>query len=224
MIKLTLQILSEVFLIFLYPLSAIIVKLLPKKAFKTKDEGQILVIVERWMTVNIRHLYWKYYLQRQGFRVFIVNFPLYEGSFEKSSRKLDEFLSSKKLTNVILVGISAGALTSLVYLQERKGWERVKKFISVGAPFKGTWGAIFLLFAYSGWEILPKSKFIKQITRYKIENLNKILCISAKFDEMVPFGTSIEGARKDTIPVVGHNNLHLRIKSTYKKIVEFASE
>lgn len=223
MIKIIYQILSELGLIFLYPISAIIIKLLPQKALQAKGSGKPLLIVERWMTVNIRHLYWKYYLQRQGFRVYILNLPLYEGRFEDSSRKLSRFINSKELSDVVLVGISSGALTSIMYLEELGGWDRVSKFVSIGAPFRGTWSAIFILFARSGWEMLPNSNFTKRIRAYKLKKPESVLCISARFDEMVPYGSSLSGAHKYTIDVVGHNNLHLRVKSTYKKIVEFAS-
>lgn len=224
MIKYTLEIFSEIALIVLYPLSTLILKVLPRSEFKPHGTGQPLVIVERWVNYNIRHIYWKHYLQRQGFRVYIKNFPIYKGSFDKSSAELDDFLSSNGIKNAILVGISAGAITSLIYLQEKNGWSRVSKFVTVGAPFEGTWSAIFLLFARSGWEILPNSSLIKRIRNYRIKNSDKILCIASKFDEMVPFGSYLKGTKKYTIDIIGHNNLHLRIKSTYKKIVEFASE
>lgn len=221
--KILYQILSEIGLIFLYPLSALIISFLPQKLYQQDGKGENIVIVERWMTINIRHLYWKYYLQKKGFKVFLVNLPLYRGTFDDSSQNLKNFLESKKLTDVVLVGISAGALTSLIYLEEKSGWTRVSKFISVGAPFRGTWGAVFLLFTHSGWEILPKSDLIKRIAKYDLQNAKNILCIKAKFDEMVPHGAALPRAHKYSIDVVGHNNLHLRVRSTYKKIIEFAS-
>lgn len=224
MIKVISQILSEVGLIILYPFSAIVLKSLPQKAFAPSGEGQPIVLVERWVNYNIRHFYWKYYLQKQGFRVYIKNFPIYKGDFDKSSIALKNFLASNKLENVILVGISSGAITSLIYLQERDGWERVNKFIALGAPFKGTWSCIFLLFSKSGWELFPNSSLIKKISQYRIKNVDKILCIGSKFDEMVPYGTYLPKAHKYTINTIGHNNLHIMVRTTYKKIADFASK
>lgn len=221
-VKSVYQILSEIGLIILYPFSSFIINFFPNKEYKSQNKGQDMIIVERWMTVNIRHLYWRHYLQRQGFRVFIINFPIYKSNFEASAMRLSNFMKMHDIKKSIMVGISAGAITSLIYLQEENGWERVEKFISVGAPFKGTWSAIFLLFARSGWELLPNSMLVKQIRNYRIKNIDKILCIASKFDEMVPFGSILPKSNSYKIEVIGHNNLHLSIKSTYKKIVEFA--
>lgn len=216
------QIISEVGLIILYPLSAFVINFFPQKDFHSKGKGQDMVIVERWMTVNIRHLYWRHYLQRQGFRVFIVNFPIYKSNFEDSAAKLSNFMKMHDINKSILVGISAGAITSLLYLQEKNGWDRVEKFVSVGAPFKGAWTAVFLLFTWSGWELIPNSPLVRRISEYRVKNRDKILCIASKFDEMVPFGAILPKANSYRIDVIGHNNLHLRIRTTYKKIVEFA--
>jgi len=218
------QIISEIALIVLYPFSAIVLRSLPQKAFAPSGEGQVIVIVERWVNYNIRHFYWKYYLQKQGFRVYLKNFPIYKGDFDKSSRNLSKFLTSNNLKNVILVGISSGAITSLIYLQERNGWERISKFVAIGAPFKGTWSSIFLIFSRSGWELFPHSSLIKRISEYRINNVNKILCIGSKFDEMVPSGVYLPEAHTATINVIGHNNLHIMVRTTYRKIVDFASK
>lgn len=224
MIKSIFQVFSEVGLMAIYPFSAIVLKILPQEFFAPSGEGQSIVIVERWVNYNIRHLYWKYYLQKQGFRVYIKNFPIYRGNFDRSSRDLENFLDSNKLNDVVLVGISSGGITSLIYLQERDGWKRVSKFISVGTPFRGAWSSMFLIFSKSGWELFPNTSLIKRIDSYRIKNVNKILCIGSKFDEIIPFGTYLPKANRYEVDVIGHNNLHLMVKTTYKKIAEFASK
>jgi hypothetical protein len=82
--------------------------------------------------------------------------------------------------------------------------------------------ATFLSYAYSGRELLPNSSFIKKISQYKILNPDKIICIRAKLDEMVPNGSVLPGCREVVMNVVGHNNLHIQVRSTYRKIVELA--
>lgn len=217
------DVLSEIILICVYPLSGLVVNFIPKSRFESKKEGKTIVIIERWLTFNIRHLYWKYYLERKGFKVLIKNFPLRHGNFEESGEQLKQYMDKHRCKDVVLVGISGGAITSLLYLQEHNGWEKVDKFISVGSPFQGTWAALAVSFAYSGRELLPNSLLIKKIKKMEILHPQKIFCITAKYDEMVPRGAVLLGSHSVSLPVVGHNNLHLRIRGTYKKIAEFAS-
>ncbi len=81
---------------------------------------------------------------------------------------------------------------------------------------------VFLTWLKSGKELLPNSRLIKELNAIELENLEKVYCIKAKFDEMVPSGTILSGAHRITLNVVGHNNLHLQIGSTYRKIAEIA--
>ena len=72
--------------------------------------------------------------------------------------------------------------------------------------------------------LLPVSPLIKKISKYTILNPEKIYCVRAKFDEMVPTGSVLPGTHKITLNVIGHNNLHIRVRATYRKIMEFARE
>jgi len=216
------QIVSELALIFLYPVLSLAAQFVPKWDLHGNGDGQTIIIVERWLSINLRHLYWKYYLERKGYSVFLANFPIYKGGFQESALHLEKYIQRHNLTDITIVGISSGALTSLIYLQSHNGWERVSKFISVGAPFQGTWAALILVWCESGRELLPMSKFLQHFLNLQFKNLNRIYCIKAKFDEMVPFGSVLPGAHKIVLKVVGHNNLHLRVRATYRKIAEIA--
>lgn len=220
MLRVFYQILSEISLIILDPFLSLLTNFVSQSELNGHGNGPKIVIVERWLSINIRHIYWKYFLESRGYNAHLVNFPLSEGNFEGSARSLSQYLEKHNLKDITLVGISSGALTSLLYLQECNGWERVDKFIAVGAPFKGTWMALFLSFAYSGRELLPNSGLVKKISLMTFINPEKIYCIKAKFDEMVPNGSLLPGANKYVLNVVGHNNLHIRVRMTYKKIME----
>ena len=191
--------------------------------FIGNGKGQTIIIVERWLSVNIRHIYWKFYLERRGFNAYLANFSLWHGDFDDSAKDLKKYIERKKLNDIILVGVSSGAITSLLYLQEFEGWEKVKKFISIGAPFEGAWSALLLSFVPSGRQLWPASSLIKKISRFEIKNMEKITCIRAKFDEMVPTGSVLKGAKEVRIGTLGHNNLHLGMGKTYAKIVEIAN-
>lgn len=205
-------------------MSAIVIRFVPRSVFDGKGNGRTILIVERWFNLNIRHIYWKLYLEKRGFRVYIVNFSMWKGTFENSAVKLQNYIEERGLSDVTLVGISSGAVTSLLYLEEKEGWKRVSRFIAVGAPFCGTWLAIVISFLISGRELLPKSRLIKKISKFQVSNPDKIICIRAKFDEMVPNGAVLPNTKAVTIKAFGHNNLHIRISQTYRKIIEFADE
>jgi pimeloyl-ACP methyl ester carboxylesterase len=217
------QVLLEITLIVLYPLFSIFAHFIPKSMFNGNGKGQTIVIVERWLTINIRHVYWKFYLERRGFNVYLANFSLWHGDFEASAKDLKKYIERKNLKDIILVGESSGAITSLLYLQELEGWEKVRKFIAIGAPFKGTWIAILLSFVPSGRQLWPVSGLMSKMSQFEIKNPEKITCIRAKFDEMVPTGSVLKGAREVRIGTIGHNNLHLGMGRTYAKIIEIAN-
>jgi len=214
------QILTECTLIVFYPLLSLIMLFVPPWELRGNGNGKTIVIVERWLSLNFRHLYWKYYLERKGYNVYLANFPLRLGNFHEAAGHLDSYLERNELTDVTLVGISSGAIASYLYLHYYDGWSRVDKFISIGAPFKGTWMAIFISWLPSGRELLPNSDLIKEIGNITLLHLNKVYCMKAKFDEMVPNGSILEGAHKITLNVIGHNNLHLQVRTTYRKIIE----
>ena len=208
----------------LYPALSFIAFFIPQGALKGHGDGKTIVIVERWLTMNIRHFYWKYYLEKKGYNVYLANFPLRQGNFKESSEQLAKYIERHNLENITLVGISCGGLTAFDYLQNYGGWARVDKFISIGAPFQGTWMAFFISFAYSGRELFPFSSYIKLLKSYKPLNPEKIYCFRAQFDEMVPNGAVLPGAHPVTLKIFGHNNLHIRIAATYREIAKIAGD
>jgi pimeloyl-ACP methyl ester carboxylesterase len=198
-----------------------------RKRFKLPEEqkpanGQVIVITERWFNKNIMHEYWVEYLKREGFEAYFVHLSFYRGSFQQSAAKLQQCMDEKNLHNVTLVGISSGGLSCLEYLQARDGWERVKHFVSIGSPFQGTHLAIFLSFFPSVREILPGSRFVKHYKQKTVDK-DKVTCLSAKVDELVPYWSStVPGATRKTINVYGHNNLHFSCQETYDTVAALA--
>ena len=114
------HILSEIGLIIFYPISSVFAQIVKRNELEGHGDGKVIVIVERWLSKNVKHIYWKHYLEKRGYRVYLANFTLYKGSFEQSAVSLKKYLEKRELTDIILVGISSGALTSLVYLQEHE--------------------------------------------------------------------------------------------------------
>lgn len=218
MTRLISDILKEIVLVCIYPILSTPLRLNSKKP-KFDRNKKTIVIVERWISLNVRHLYWRRYLQKNGYNVYLINFPIWKKDFLDSSGMLDRYLKSNRLEKVTLVGISSGAVVCLLYLQELNGWKRVNNFVAIGAPFEGTWLMLLLSFVKSARELLPGSSLTKRINSYKLKNTDRILCIKAKFDEMVPGGSVLKNTGKVVIDIFGHNNLHLEHKATYKWIL-----
>lgn len=213
---------TECILIILYPVAGILhMILLP--LFPPAGHGKTIVIVKRWTNQNFMHLFWQRYLKKKGFRVYFVNFSLLDGLFPDSADELNAFLEEKELTQVTLVGISGGGIAALLYLK-KYGTIRVKRFVSIGTPFRGTPLIYPLAFIVSARELVPHSQMLKELGSIP-DSIKKIsVCIQARFDEMVPlWSSSLEGAHKITIDVWGHNNLHMAKRATYDAIAKLTA-
>jgi pimeloyl-ACP methyl ester carboxylesterase len=162
---------SELLLVITHPLIGILISPLPKYFGKTiSKDAPTVVIVERWMNSNIFHNFWKYYLEKKDLNVYLVSLRLQKGNFDESAQELKKFIDTENLENMILVGISGGGISAYLYLQNYDGWRKVKNFISIGTPFRGS-SLIFplSLFIYSAEELLPESKLIKKIKKEKVK-------------------------------------------------------
>ena len=219
------QITQEFLLIIFYPFAGIFQKVF-EPIFKTQSKltnANTILIVERWFNPNILHLFWKRYLEKKGFRVIIVNFPFQEGDFESSADKLSAYIAKHELQDFVLVGVSGGGLTALRYLQKYRGWKQIKRAITIGSPLGGTYLMWFLGIFASGRDLWLGSPLTEQIKRIKEVDKRKLFCIRASFDEMVPeWSSSISGTNIITIPVWGHNVLHMASIQTYETVAKLA--
>lgn len=184
-----------------------------------------IVLVERWFSRNIFHFAAKKYLERKGFTVYSLNYPMMKGDFEESAMNLKKFIEEKNLNDAILIGISGGATTCLDYLQNHEGWGKTHLFISIGGSLYGSPLARFLPISKSLREIIPTSSYMKHLHEKEIKNLDKIVTIRAKRDTMVPATyAQIEGARNFTLNVVGHNFLHTFYLPTYRLVANLSKD
>lgn len=172
-------------------------------------DNPTVILVERWFRRNILHVIFKKYLEKHGFRVFSINTSLFYGDFDLAAKKLDDLIEKNQLEKIVLVGISGGGVTCLQYLQFHEGWKKVVLFISLAAPLKGTWLAKFGPPFKSIKEMIPDSVFMRKLHGDKLLHPEKIVTISAKYDEMVPCRYNfLEGVRNITFDIFGHNLIH----------------
>ncbi|MDP3987718.1 MAG: hypothetical protein Q8P80_01080 [Candidatus Levybacteria bacterium] len=200
---------------FIFPLT---------KVNKKPSRKKPIVFVHGWLNQNLLYYFLKRHLEKQGYQVYMTNFGLLTGDINQNAYLLSNFFEKKKLKNTILIGASLGSLIGFHYLQELEGWNRVEKFIAIGGPFMGFPLAKLFFFLKSGKQMSPNSKYLKDLFNKYVKNIEKIVCISSKYDEIVPANSSkIKGARSETLKIVGHVNLLAFSSQVYKLITNYAS-
>jgi len=192
------------------------------KILRSGESGEI-VFVHGWFSQNPLFFFLKRYLVKKGFRVYMTNFGAHLGDLRELADRLSEFIKKNDLDNVVLVGFSNGAIISLLYLQEMDGWQKVRQFIGIGGPYKGAPLARFGFFSKSARQLLPKSEFLEKLFKNDLVNPDKITCISAKHDEIVPtWSSQLPGVKNEVLPIIGHVYLGAFSQSTYDLVVKYA--
>lgn len=182
-----------------------------------------IILVERWFYRNILHYFPKKYLEKKGFKVYSFNYPMTKGTFEDSAANLKRFIEKNNIHDAILVGISGGATTCLEYLQFMDGWDRTRKFISIGGSLNGSPYGRLASFIKSLNELIPGSNYMKHLHSKPIENLDKITIITASVDNLVPTKLGqLDGTTNFVLDMVGHNLLHTFWTPTYDLVASLA--
>lgn len=180
-----------------------------------------VVIVFTWLYRVPLHLFWAQYLDRIGIRTAILFIPLRKVALDESVDVLRDYLRDHDLRDVVLVGVSTGALTCLLSLQEPDGWSRVRRFVAVAGPFGGTPLAVLAPFAHVR-DLIP-GRFMRRLGGKPLQHAERITCISARFDELIPRRSScLPGTHCEVVNVAGHNNLHALTRATYDRIARLA--
>jgi hypothetical protein len=184
-----------------------------------------IILVERWFETNVLHFFGKKYLEKKGFLVYSLNYPIMKCTFEDASQNLGKFIEQHHLQDVILVGISAGATTCLYYLQNENGWSKTYKFISVAGSIKGSPLANFFPFSKSFRQLSPASAFMTNLHSLPILNKDKIITFTPLSDNMVPVKYArLNGVKNITFKTVGHNLFHTLWIPTYKYIAKVSND
>lgn len=189
-----------------------------------EKSGSPVVFVHGWMTQTPLYYFLVRFLEKAGFRVYVTNFGLQAGDYLDLAKDLKAYLEKHDLRDVVLVGTSGGAIISLAYLQKHDGWSRARKLIAIGGPFFGSPLAFLAFFSKAGRQMMVSSNFLAELMGDEIRNKDRIVCIQARFDELVPQKSSrIPGVRCEALDVVGHVHLQAFSRKTFKAIVEHAS-
>jgi len=210
---------KEIFLYIVLFFSLVLGYFIPLN--KTINNGKKkfpIVLVHGLLNQNLLYYFFKKHLEKQGYQVYMPNIGLLTGDISKSAHKLSDFFAKKSISNAILIGASMGGVVSLYYLQELDGWNKVKKLITIGSPFKCFPMGKFIYFIKSARQISNDS-FLTKLLSKKNKFKKKTICISSCYDEVVPANCAkIDGTINETINIIGHINLIAFSELIYKKV------
>jgi pimeloyl-ACP methyl ester carboxylesterase len=148
-------------------------------------------------------------LHRAGFPVYVPTFGLQAGDIAPKGQQLADYLRKHQLTDCYLIGYSLGGWVALS-LPESERW-RIRRLITVGVSFQGTWlGALFPMLV-AARQILPGSPFLGPRWRLATQS-EALINVYAQHDEVtVPLRTCYLSRCRAQVqaPVSGHLNLIL---------------
>jgi pimeloyl-ACP methyl ester carboxylesterase len=127
-------------------------------------------------------------------------------------RKIESILSQTPVKKIDIIGHSMGGLIGLYYIKKLGGHEKVRKLVMMGTPIRGTWAALLGvatvgLISASAWQLLPGSRFLKELSAGPLPPSVQYYTIAAQRDWVCPpSSTPLEGAESLTVPL-GHSSL-----------------
>ncbi len=135
----------------------------------------------------------------------IIDFGLQVRTVNYYSKKLKKIINKNfKNKKVILLGFSMGGLIATKFAQ-KNNWENIEKIITFASPFKGSPVAKDYYLLPSAIDMTPGSHLLKNI--YKRVPKNKVICITAKKDELVDNKKNfLPGSRHIILPIENHAN------------------
>ena len=118
----------------------------------------------------------KPYLENGGLPVHTPNLVPNNGNvgLTELAKQLDQYVRSDFTTEqaINIVGFSMGGLVSRYYIQRLGGIHRVRKFVTIGTPHRGTWTG-FLRANPGARDMRPTSAFLRDLNR-DVEMLDAI--------------------------------------------------
>jgi len=163
-----------------------------KKIISYKKEHKTVLIIHGYLTRGVLHFFLKRYLEKNDLTVFTPSFGFHTEKADILAEKLAKYVEDKKLDQFILIGTSYGACICLNYLQKFNGWDKTKHFIGLAGPYHGTYRILSPVYR-------------EKIASSRILNPDRVTCVSAKYDELVPrWSSQLSGVKNITVPVIGH--------------------
>ena len=160
-------------------------------------------------------------LRADGFHVFSINLgTLNIQDIRKSAFQIhlavEKIMAATggRVRKIDIIGHSMGGLIALYYLKYMGGDEHVRKLVTLGTPYKGTWISLLgvtLLgsLSPSTWQMLPGSYFLRMLEAVPPPPSVEWTSVIARYDALCPPGTArISPGSNYDLPI-GHAGLVL---------------
>ena len=121
-------------------------------------------------------------------------------------RSVDRARQRSGVDQVDIVGVSQGGLAALYFVRRLRGTDHVRRLVTLGTPFEGTWFAVAgipLLGAVSRgvWQSLPTSDVVRELAEAGPSPGEDVVSIARAGDTVAPPGRCrVEGARHVVLP------------------------
>jgi pimeloyl-ACP methyl ester carboxylesterase len=156
-------------------------------------------------------------LKRLGFPIFSVHLGALNASdIRRSAKRIAEVVGHVaeryQLPKIDVIGHSMGGLIGLYFVKHLGGDAQVRKLISIGTPYDGTYAAVlgvalFGALTRSVWQLLKGSAFIRELHAGELPEGTRYYSIMAKNDELCrPGDCALAGARNYLV-AGGHSTL-----------------
>lgn len=170
---------------------------------------------------------------RDGFSVH--SFPLgivNSGDIRKSARRVRDrvrgLLEETGTERIDIVAHSMGGLIGLYYIQELGGDATVRRHVSLGTPYLGTWTSLLGiatvgLLAPSSWQLVPFNRFLRDLTSRPLPPQVRFYSIRGRFDLVCPLEVTHLPGAQDIILPCSHSGL-VSQRAPYQAIIRCLTE
>jgi triacylglycerol esterase/lipase EstA (alpha/beta hydrolase family) len=156
-------------------------------------------------------------LGKEGIVVFSFNLGTFNSRDIRTSaflihRKIEAILAQTNVKKIDIIGHSMGGLIGLYYVKKLGGAAKVRKLVMMGTPARGTWVALagvatLGLWSASSWQLLPKSRFLRELEQGPLPPEVQYYTLAADRDWVCPpASTTVPGATPIRV-ALGHSSL-----------------
>lgn len=136
---------------------------------------------------------------------FVTALDHLNGPIPLFARRLEKYLVDQNLQDVVLFAHSKGGLIGKTAMTGPQGW-RIRAMVTLGTPYAGSPLANYAPKLLRVADMRTDALSLR--TQYEDIRVNpRITSIQARWDQQVPNGSWLPGARVVTANVYGHNNL-----------------
>lgn len=141
-------------------------------------------------------------LRADGFPVFSINLgTLNIQDIRKSAFEIHLAIekikksTDGKVSKIDVVGHSMGGLIALYYIKFMGGDAHVRKLVTLGSPYRGTWislvgVAVLGVLSPSTWQMIPGSAFLRMLNAMPIPPAVEWASVYATYDALCPPATA----------------------------------